>query len=120
VRDGNAKPGDPEAAPAPEDEELLAAVAGRVARHRMELPAVLFLESVRPLNFVGSQALVFLQPLLTALFDWSQYERFVALAAERQNLDRLTCLIERAAEARDDAERAARDDAKAGRPAGGA
>lgn len=92
----------------PEDEALLAAVAARVARFRMELPAVLFLESMRPLSFVGSQALVFFQPIAQALFDWKEYERFTQLLSERENLDRLTRCIEQAADARDDAEKAAK------------
>jgi hypothetical protein len=92
----------------PEDEALLVAVAERVARHRMEVPAVLFLESVRPLSFVGSQALVFLEPIVQSIFDWAQYQRFAALVAERDNLDRLTRHIERAADEREAAEKRGR------------
>ena len=84
-----------------EDEALLLAVARRVAQFRMEVPAVLFLESVRPLSFVGSQAMVFFQPFAQSLFPWTQYERFTQLVAERENLDRLTRLIENEADARD-------------------
>jgi hypothetical protein len=91
----------------PEDEALLVAVAERVARHRMEVPAVLFLESVRPMSFVGSQALVFLEPIVQSIFDWAQYQRFAALIGERENLERLTRHIERAADAREARDRAA-------------
>ena len=90
------------------DEALLLAVAQRVVRLRMEVPAVLFLESVRPLSFVGSQAMVFFQPFAQALFPWNQYERFTQLVSDRDNLDRLTRLIEAEADARESREKEAR------------
>ena len=92
----------------PEDQELLVAVAQRVVRLRMETPAVLFLESVRPLSFVGSQALVFFEPFAQALFHWEKYERFTHLVADRDNLERLTRLIEDEADAREAREKEAR------------
>jgi hypothetical protein len=84
-----------------DDEALLLAVATRVVRLRMEVPAVLFLESVKPLSFVGSQAMVFFQPMAQAIFPWPQYERFTQLMSDRDNLERLTRLIEAEADARD-------------------
>lgn len=85
----------------PEDAALLDAVAQRVVRYRMEVPAVLFLESVRPMNFIGSQALVFFAPLVQAIFAMPQYERFAKLLEERDNLEILARRIEEAADARD-------------------
>jgi len=90
------------------DEALLLTVAQRVVRLRMEVPAVLFLESVRPLSFVGSQAMVFFQPFAQALFPWNQYERFTQLVSDRDNLERLTRLIEAEADAREAREKEAR------------
>jgi hypothetical protein len=98
--------------PTPEDLALLVAVAQRVVRLRMETPAVLFLESVRPLSFVGSQALVFFEPFAQALFHWEQYERFTKLVADRDNLERLTRLIEDEADARDARDKQAKSDAR--------
>ncbi|HEV8481165.1 MAG TPA: hypothetical protein VGR66_10265 [Candidatus Eisenbacteria bacterium] len=91
-----------------EDEALLVKVAERVARLHMEMPAVLFLETVRPLSFVGSQAMVFFQPFAQAIFPWTQYERFTELMADRENLERLTRLIEAEADAREAREKEAR------------
>ena len=93
----------------PEDEQLLTAVARRVAQYRMEVPAVLFLESVRPMNFVGSQAMIFFAPLVQALFPMPQYERFAKLLEDRENLERLARLIETEADRRDDARAGGRD-----------
>ena len=87
-----------------EDEELLRGIARRVAQYQMEVPAVLFLESVRPLNFVGSQALAFFEPMVLALFNWPGYERFTRLMQQRESVERLTRYIEEEADRRKDAE----------------
>jgi hypothetical protein len=86
------------------DQALLDRVARRIVELRMEVPAVLTLESVRPLSLVGSQALHFLQPLVQTLFHLPDYQRFAELIEHRENLERLTCRIEELA-----GERRARD-----------
>jgi len=86
----------------PEDEKLFDALVSRVVGYRMEVPAVLFLESVRPLNFIGSQALVFFEPMVKTLFNWEQYDRFTHLMSDRDNLDKLIRMIEDQADERDD------------------
>ncbi len=83
------------------DDELLAALARRVVRYRMEVPALLFLESVRPLSFVGAQAMIFFAPLVQAIFPLPQYERLALLLEDRANLDRLARRIEVEAEGRE-------------------
>jgi hypothetical protein len=98
------KAGDAEPELGPEDEALLRQLARRVSRYQMEVPAVLFLESVRPLNFVGSQALAFFEPMVQTLFNWSQYDRFTRLMAQRENVERLTRYIEEEADRRRAAE----------------
>ncbi len=97
---------------AAEDLALLRRVAVRVVELHLEVPAILTLESVRPLSFVASQAMIFFQPLVQALLRFSDYQRFAALAERRDALETLTTLIERQAEE----SRAAR----AGTPKGGA
>ena len=68
-------------------------------RYRMTVPAILFLESVKPLSFVGSQALHFFEPMVTAVFTVPDYERFAALMERRENLETLLVAIERKDEA---------------------
>ena len=46
------------------DQALLDRVAVWICDRRMETPAVLFLETARPLSFVGSQAMHFFDPLV--------------------------------------------------------
>jgi hypothetical protein len=93
---------------AAEDLALLERVAVRVVELRLEVPAVLTLESVRPLSFLASQAMIFFQPLVQALLRFSDYQRFAALAERRDALETLTVLIERRADAAGVARRAAR------------
>ena len=73
----------------PEDEALLDRLAAEVARRGLQAPALLFLESVKPLNFVGSQALVFLQPLAGAVFSAAEWKRAAAVLERREALPRL-------------------------------
>lgn len=90
-------------------------MAERVVALRMTVPAILTLESVKPLSFVGSQALYFFEPMVRAFFAVPDYERFAALVERRDTLEALLVKIEqrdetvrveeRAAKARRRAER---------------
>lgn len=92
--------------PNEEDEKLLDAVAGRVVRMGMAVPAIFFLESTKPLSYIGSQALVFLEPFVKSFLNVASYDRFVALLEDRQSIERLLRKIE-------DQDEAAREDEKA-------
>ena len=50
-----------------EDRAFLKDLGVWLAERRMSTPALLFLESVKPLNFVGSQVLFFFEPMVKAL-----------------------------------------------------
>jgi hypothetical protein len=47
----------------PEEEEQARRFAAAVVERRMALPTILFLESIRPLHFIGGQFLHFLAPI---------------------------------------------------------
>ena len=113
---------DPGGGRSPEDERLLDRLAEFAVSRRMTVPAILFLESVKPLSFVGSQALYFFEPMVRALFSVPEYERFAALMERRENIEVLLVKIEerdemarRAERERKAAERAARDAARKGK-----
>jgi hypothetical protein len=80
--------------PAEEDEKLLDAVASRVVRMGMAVPAIFFLESTKPLSYIGSQALVFLEPFVKSFLNLASYDRFVALLEDRRNIEKLLRKIE--------------------------
>lgn len=85
------KPGEPVEDP---DTALLASIASRIVRMGLAVPAVFFLESVKPLSFIGSQALVFFEPFVKAFLDLKSYDRFAALMEDRANLEKLMTMIE--------------------------
>jgi hypothetical protein len=60
----------------------------------MSVPAIFFLESSKPLAFVGGQLLIFLEPFVQTLFNFAQYQRFALLMEDRDNWEALIRKIE--------------------------
>jgi len=86
-----------EAEPIPDDENrVLDKLAERVVRWKMSVPAIIFLESVKPLNYIGSQALVFFEPIVQSLFNFRDYDTFRRAMERRENVERLLQKIEAA------------------------
>ena len=86
---------EPEGQPlSPEDRALLERVAATVVERGMATPAILFLESVGPMNFLGSQALHFFTPILEVVFAQRDVERVALLLERRDTLSRLGAMIE--------------------------
>lgn len=83
-----------------EDEALLGRLADRVVELRLETPAILTLETAKPMTFLASQTMVFFEPIVQALFRFSDYERFARLLERRDTMESLTRLIEARASAR--------------------
>ncbi len=77
-----------------QEHAILDKVAKKVHARRMVAPAIIFLESVKPLNFIASQAMVFFQPIVSSLFNTSEYELFARLLEERSTLEVLLSKIE--------------------------
>jgi hypothetical protein len=90
---------------------LLERVAERVVELHLEVPAILTLETARPLSVVAGQAMLFFEPLVQALLRIEDYRTFALLIERRDALEALTRRIE----ARADQARGARD--RAGRAA---
>ncbi|OHB74481.1 MAG: hypothetical protein A2Z34_08305 [Planctomycetes bacterium RBG_16_59_8] len=85
----------PEDAISAEDRRILEKVAREVVRRRLTTPALMFLESVRPLNFFGSQAMVFLQPIAAFVVSPQEVERFALILEKRKSIDTLMEIIEK-------------------------
>ena len=56
-----------------EDKDFLTKLAQEVKSRRLTTPAIFFLEMMRPLNFVGSQAMVFFGPIISAFVKTDGY-----------------------------------------------
>ena len=77
-----------------DDDALIDAVAAKVTGMGLGVPAIFFLESSKPLSFLGSQLLVFLEPFVKTFFDIQSYERFYTLMEDRDNVERLIQRVE--------------------------
>lgn len=74
---------------------LLNKIAQKIVDYRLTTIAIVMLESSKPLSFVGSQLMVFLQPFYRAIFPYTEYDEIAALLEERENIERLIQEIER-------------------------
>ncbi|OYD14468.1 hypothetical protein CH330_08645 [candidate division WOR-3 bacterium JGI_Cruoil_03_51_56] len=75
-------------------EELFTKIAQKIVDMRLTPVAVVILESGKPISFVGSQLMVFLQPIFMAVFPFHQYDEIAALMEERPNVELLIEKIE--------------------------
>ena len=82
------------AALSPDDVEFMDRIADALVRRGMGTPATMFLESMGPMNFLGSQALHMLTPIIESAFDGKDIERLARLLERRETLSRLIALIE--------------------------
>jgi len=96
----------------PDERRVLERLADRVVELRMEIPAILTLETARPLSLLAGQTMVFFEPIVQSLFRVSDYRHYAALVERRECLELLARMIETRA---DDAH-ALRRAAKAGKP----
>lgn len=91
----------PEPGSSAEDKaQLIEKIAAAVADRGLETPAVLFLESYRPLGFIASQGAVMASPLVWALAPGVEMEALAALLDDREAIEQLIARIEELAAAR--------------------
>ncbi len=82
----------------PEDDAWLAELAGRIQARGLTAPAVLWLESLRPLVFLGTQAMHFMNPLVQLIVPLPSWPRLAAILEERSHVERLLQHLEAAAD----------------------
>lgn len=87
---------DPRAFAASEKEAAaIDAVAQRIIRHGLALPGILALESARPMNFLGAQAMAFFEPIVRTIFtQWEGYTMFYRAMERRGSVEYLIDRIE--------------------------
>ncbi len=74
--------------------EVLGRVADEIARRGLSTVALFTLESLRPLSFVASQALVVLGPFVQALLSPRDYDVLCEALEDRANIDWLIRRLE--------------------------
>jgi hypothetical protein len=75
-------------------DELIEALAQRIESLGLATPAVLMLEAHKPLSFLGSQAILLMQPLLSLVFDPAASGQYASLLEDRTNVERLIQRLE--------------------------
>ena len=75
-----------------EERRLLDKIAVEVVRRRMQVPAIFILESAKPLNYLGSQAMAFFEPVVRTLSLSSDYGQVRRILERRQSIE---CLLEK-------------------------
>ncbi|NQU67509.1 MAG: hypothetical protein HQ510_06165 [Candidatus Marinimicrobia bacterium] len=78
-----------------EDKEILTKFSRKIVERGMSVPAILFLESVKYVSFLGSQTLVFFGPIITAFIRSEPYYRITELLEDRKNIEFILTEIER-------------------------
>ena len=78
----------------PEEQAVVDKIANKTVEKGMSVPAILFLESVKPLNFIASQVLVFFEPIVQSLFSFKDYDTFRTALEKRESIEILLLKIE--------------------------
>ncbi len=75
---------------------LMVKIAKKVVQWRLSVPAIVILESSKPLSFVASQVMVFFEPIVNALFlSPRDYKTFYEMLEDRENVEKLIQEIEK-------------------------
>lgn len=74
--------------------EIITKIAQKTVDLRLTPIAIVILESAKPLSFLGSQLMVFFQPIITAIFPFYQYDEIALLLEDRANVELLIQTIE--------------------------
>jgi PP-loop superfamily ATP-utilizing enzyme len=59
--------------------ELIEKVSRFIVKHRMAAPAIMTIESLRPLSRIGSQLMYFLAPFAEIIFNSKEYQEFAVI-----------------------------------------
>ena len=85
--------------PTAEQAEAIDKIARFVVRFGMTVPAILAIEGMRPLSFVGSQFMHILSPSVGAVLTTSQWDALARLLERREGLEFILHRIEELDEA---------------------
>ena len=77
------------------DQQLITGLADKIVRRGLAVPAILFLEMVKYMSFIGSQLMVFFGPVISVFIQSESYYKITHLLEERQNVEFLMLEIEK-------------------------
>ncbi|RKZ31005.1 hypothetical protein DRQ36_03570 [bacterium] len=71
-------------------------VAEEVAKRQLVVPALMLIESLKPLNWIGSQFMLLVEPFTVYIFDWKQLRTLRRALQKRDSMEELAKRIEEA------------------------
>ncbi|MCF6148942.1 MAG: hypothetical protein E3K37_09805 [Candidatus Kuenenia sp.] len=71
------------------EQSLVSRLAAIIHKKRLTTPAIMFLECLQPLNYIGSQAMVFFRPFLTFFFSTREYDLLQGILEKRTGIKRI-------------------------------
>ncbi len=74
--------------------DMIEKVARFIAERHLAPAGILFVESVRPLHGIGSQAMFFILPFAEIIFDSRKYQQFALMIENEENLKKLVNRID--------------------------
>lgn len=78
-----------------DERKLLDDFADGIVRRRLTPAALFFFESVKPLGFIGSQAMIFFRPIISIIWsDPVRYDRLQKVLEKRGSLELLLRRLE--------------------------
>lgn len=78
-----------------ERERIIEKAAREIVRRGLATPALIFIEMAKPINFLGSQLLVAIDPFISSILSSGDYRKFSILMEDDENVERLLQAIER-------------------------
>jgi len=91
-------------------DQLVEAMARRIAQFGMITPAIFFLEMNKPISFIGSQAMHFFSPIVSVLFQ--NFQEYAYFFEDRENVERLIVRLEEISREEEEENRRRKEEAR--------
>ncbi|MDR4507221.1 MAG: hypothetical protein MRJ65_03110 [Candidatus Brocadiaceae bacterium] len=72
-----------------EERALVLRLVAIIRKRKLTVPAAMFLECIQPLNYIGSQAMVFFRPFLTFFFSPKEYDILQGVLEKREGINKI-------------------------------
>ena len=77
------------------DRQFLIDLAAKINSKKLNVPSIFFLEMMKPLSFISSQAMIFFGPIFSAFIKPDSYYRAAEIFENRDNVEFLLKEIEK-------------------------
>ncbi|MDD3804248.1 MAG: hypothetical protein PHW02_07705 [bacterium] len=74
--------------------EIISKLAKSIVERGLTAPAIMFLESIKPMNFLGAQVMIFFEPIILTFFNIKEYREASLMFEERETVENLIHEIE--------------------------